>query len=295
MDIASIPPSKECRFSMADGVQLVGDAWGEPATPLILLLHGGGQTRHAWKGTAAVLAQRGYHALALDLRGHGDSGWSPDGDYAIDRFASDVREVASSFGRKPILIGASLGGIASLIAAGEAPQPIATALVLVDVTSRVDPVGVGRIRGFMAAHIDDGFATLEEAADAIAEYLPHRRRPKSLDGLRKNLRLGSDGRYRWHYDPAFVHDESRRTDGNRETRLTTAAQNLDAPLLLIRGGSSELVSAEIAREFVAKIPNARYVDVHGASHMVAGDVNDPFTEQVVAFLDGLPPAGAVKA
>lgn len=288
MNTASTPSSKECRFSVADGVQLVGDAWGDPADPPILLLHGGGQTRHAWKGTAAVLAQRGYHAVAVDLRGHGDSGWSPDGSYVIDRFASDVREMASGFGRKPILIGASLGGIASLIAAGEAPQPIAAALVLVDVTPRVDPAGVGRIRGFMAAHIDDGFATLEEAADAIAEYLPHRKRPKSLDGLRKNLRLGSDGRYRWHYDPAFVHDQSRRHDGNRETRLTTAAQNLDVPLLLVRGASSELVSAEIAREFVAKVPNARYVDVHGASHMVAGDVNDPFTDQVVAFLDGLP-------
>ena len=288
MDIASTPSSRECRFSMADGVQIVGDAWGEPANPPVLLLHGGGQTRHAWKGTAAVLARRGYHALAVDLRGHGDSGGSPDGNYARDRFASDVREMAASFDRKPILIGASLGGIASLIAAGEAPQPIAAALVLVDVTPRVDPAGVARIRGFMAAHIDDGFATLEEAADAIAEYLPHRRRPTRLDGLRKNLRLGSDGRFRWHYDPAFVRDESRHTEGNREERLTRAAQNLDVPLLLVRGGSSELVSAEIAREFVAKVPNARYVDVHGAAHMVAGDVNDPFTDQVVAFLDGLP-------
>jgi non-heme chloroperoxidase len=273
---------------MADGVQLVGEAWGDPANPPALLFHGGGQTRHAWKGTAAALAQRGYYAMAVDLRGHGDSGWSPDGNYAPDRFAADVRLMASSLGRKPILIGASLGGVSSLIAAGEAPQPIARALVLVDITPKIDPAGISRIRGFMAAHIDDGFASLEAAADAIAEYLPHRKRPKSLDGLRKNLRLGSDGRYRWHYDPALVHDPSRRGDPNREARLTKAAQNLDIPLLLVRGGSSELVSAEIAREFVAKVPGARYVDVHGASHMVAGDVNDPFTDQVVAFLDGLP-------
>jgi len=273
---------------MADGVQIVGDAWGDPADPPALLFHGGGQTRHAWKSTAAVLARHGYHAMAVDLRGHGDSGWSPDGNYAPDRFAADVRQMATSLGRKPILIGASLGGVSSLIAAGEAPQPIARALVLVDITPKIDPAGVSRIRGFMAAHIDDGFGSLEEAADAIAEYLPHRRRPKSLDGLRKNLRLGGDGRYRWHYDPALVHDPSRQRDPNREARLTKAAQNLDVPLLLVRGASSELVSAEIAREFVAKVPGARYVDVHGASHMVAGDVNDPFTDQVVAFLDGLP-------
>jgi len=273
---------------MADGVQLVGDAWGDSANPPAFLFHGGGQTRHAWKGTAALLAQRGYFAMAIDLRGHGDSGWSPDGNYAPDRFAADVRQVASGLGRKPILIGASLGGVSSLIAAGEAPRPIARALVLVDITPKIDPAGVSRIRGFMAAHIDDGFASLDDAADAIAAYLPHRKRPKSLDGLRKNLRLGSDGRFRWHYDPALVHDPSRQADPNREARLTKAAQSLNVPLLLVRGGSSELVSAEIAREFVAKVPGARYVDVHGASHMVAGDVNDPFTGQVVAFLDGLP-------
>jgi pimeloyl-ACP methyl ester carboxylesterase len=289
---SSSPASTPLRFSMADGVEIAAEAWGRPEDTPALLLHGGGQTRHAWKGTAAVLAGHGYYAVAADLRGHGESGWSPDGRYPIERFAEDVRTVAAGFGRKPVLIGASLGGIASLVAAGEAAQPITRALVLVDVTPRVDPAGVDRIRGFMAARIDDGFATLEEAADAIAQYLPHRPRPKRLDGLRKNLRLGDDGRFRWHWDPAFVRDVSRRTDGDREVRMTRAAQRLNAPLLLVRGGSSELVSEEIAREFVAKVPNARYVDVHGASHMVAGDVNDPFTDRVVAFLDSLPQPGA---
>jgi pimeloyl-ACP methyl ester carboxylesterase len=281
-------PSVERRFRMDDGVELVADAWGAPDHRPALLLHGGGQTRHAWKRTAAVLASHGYHAIAVDLRGHGDSGWSADGNYEIDRFADDVRRLAAGFDHQPVLIGASLGGIAGLIAAGEAPKPIAAALVLVDITPRVDPTGVDRIRGFMATHIEDGFATLDEAADAIAAYLPHRPRPKSLDGLRKNLRHGADGRYRWHYDPAFVRGMPRRTDGDRETRLTKAAQRLEVPLLLVRGGSSELVSEDIARAFVAQVPNGRYVDVHGAAHMVAGDINDPFTEQVVTFLDGLP-------
>jgi pimeloyl-ACP methyl ester carboxylesterase len=286
--IPSEPPSVERRFRMADGVELVADAWGAPDHPPALLLHGGGQTRHAWKRTAAVLAGHGYYATAIDQRGHGDSGWSADGNYEIDRFADDVHRLATSFARRPVLIGASLGGIASLIAAGEASASIAAALVLVDITPRVDPTGVDRIRGFMATHIEDGFATLEEAADAIAAYLPHRPRPKSLDGLRKNLRHGTDGRYRWHYDPAFVRGMPRRTDDDREARLTAAARRLQIPILLVRGGSSELVSEDIARAFVAQLPNARYVDVHGAAHMVAGDVNDPFTEQVVTFLDGLP-------
>lgn len=276
------------RFCMADGVELVGDVWGTADRPPALLLHGGGQTRHAWKRTAAVLARCGYCAIAVDQRGHGDSGWSSDGKYEIDHFANDVRQLATSLSRKPVLIGASLGGMASLIAAGEADACLAEALVLVDITPRIDPVGVERVRKFMAAHINDGFASLEEAADAIAAYLPHRPRPKSLDGLRRNLRRGKDGRYRWHYDPAFVHGMSARADRDREARLAAAARRLQIPILLVRGGSSELVSEDIAREFVDQLPNARYVDVHGASHMVAGDVNDPFTAQVDAFLDTRP-------
>jgi pimeloyl-ACP methyl ester carboxylesterase len=286
--------SAERRFRMADGVELVADAWGDPARPPAILLHGGGQTRHAWKRTAATLARHGYFALSVDLRGHGDSGWSPDGDYSTDRFAADVRTLAALFARKPVLIGASLGGIASLIAEGEAEHSIAAALVLVDITPRVDPAGVARIRGFMASHIDAGFATLDEAADAITAYLPHRPRPKSLAGLAKNLRLGADGRYRWHYDPAFVHRQDAREDGTREQRLSAAARSLGVPVLLVRGGASELVSEAIAREFVALVPDATYVDVHGAGHMVAGDVNDHFTRAVVQFLDALPDRSTVE-
>lgn len=289
ISVAEAEP-RELRFRSDDGVELAGDAWGRPDGRPALLLHGGGQTRHAWKRTAAVLARHGCYAATFDLRGHGDSGWSKDGSYDIERFAADVRAIARGFERKPVLIGASLGGIASLIAAGEAETPIAAALILVDVTPRVDPDGVSRIRGFMSAHIDDGFATLDDAADAIAAYLPHRPRPKSLDGLRKNLRLGADGRYRWHYDPAFIKSRASRGDPGREQRLTAAALRSDVPILLVRGGSSELVSEEIAREFVGKVPGAKYVNVAGATHMVAGDLNDPFTEQVVAFLDGLPGA-----
>lgn len=282
-------PSVERNFHMDDGIDLVADTFGASTCPPALLLHGGGQTRHAWKRTASRLASHGYFAIAVDLRGHGESGWSADGNYQIDRFAKDVRSVIEELPLKPVLIGASLGGVASLIAAGEAKvRPVAAAIVLVDITPRVDPAGLDRIRGFMRAHVENGFATLEEVADAIATYLPHRSRPKTLDGLRKNLRLDADGRYRWHYDPAFVRNMSRNTDGDREGRLTAAAQRVSAPFMLVRGGSSELVSEEAARAFVEQVPNARFVDVQGATHMVAGDLNDAFTEAVLTFLDGIP-------
>jgi pimeloyl-ACP methyl ester carboxylesterase len=283
------------RFRMPDGVELVADTWGDPTRRPAVLLHGGGQTRHAWKRTAHVLAQHGFHSLAVDLRGHGESGWSPDGDYRIGRFAEDVRAVVAELPRKPVLIGASLGGIASLLAEGEAERSIAEALVLVDITPRVDAAGVARIRGFMAAHLESGFATLDEAADAVAAYLPHRPRPRSLEGLRKNLRRGPDGRYRWHYDPAFVRGMDEPRDDAREDRLMKAAARLTIPVLLVRGAASELVSEETARAFVASLPNASHVDVAGAAHMVAGDVNDPFTKEVVGFLDRLPSRRPTRA
>src|SRR5918995_2341051 len=81
----------------------------------VLLLHGGGQTRHAWSRTARRLAEAGWHAVALDQRGHGDSAWVADGAYAFRDFAADAaavaQQIAQEQGRRPVAIGASLGGI----------------------------------------------------------------------------------------------------------------------------------------------------------------------------------------
>ncbi len=262
---------------------LVGDAWGDPAAAAVLLLHGGGQTRHAWGGTAAALAAAGRHAVTVDLRGHGDSTWDPDGDYTIDAFARDLRAIAATFPRKPAVVGASLGGLATLVAQGEGDDPPASAVVLVDIAPRVDQAGVGRIIGFMTGN-PDGFASLEDAADAVAGYMVHRPRPKDLDGLRKNLRLGEDGRYRWHWDPRLIRGDKRPSATQQPHRLEAAAAAVDVPMLLVRGRMSDVVSEEGARAFLAVAPRARYVDVSGAGHMVAGDRNDAFSDAVVRFL-----------
>jgi pimeloyl-ACP methyl ester carboxylesterase len=264
-------------------LQIVGDAWGDPAAPGVLLLHGGGQTRHAWGGTAAALAQAGRYAVAIDLRGHGDSTWDPDGDYSVDAFARDLQAIAATFPQPPAVVGASLGGLATLVAQGELDPPPASAVVLVDIAPRVDQVGVGRIIDFMTGN-PDGFATLEDAADAVAGYLVHRPRPKDLDGLRKNLRLGDDGRYRWHWDPRLMRGDKRPSATQQPHRLEDAARAIRVPMLLVRGRMSDVVSEEGARLFLQVAPRARYVDVSGAGHMVAGDRNDAFAAAVVAFL-----------
>ncbi len=283
-------------FVGASGNRLASDLFGETGRP-VLLLHGGGQTRHAWRRTAVELARVGWLAYAVDQRGHGDSEWVADGAYGFAEFAGDVTAVADEIARRhgapPVVIGASLGGIAALLAAGDAeaagrPAPFA-ALVLVDITPRVDLSGVAKVQGFMRTHARDGFASVEEAADAVAAYLPHRPRPRSTEGLKKNLRLHPDGRWRWHWDPRFL-DGRRPVDGRRaeiEERLIAAARQLKIPALLVRGGSSELVQEEHAKEFLELVPHARFADVSGARHMVAGDKNDQFSTAILEFLKTL--------
>ena len=248
----------------------------------MVLLHGGGQTRASWKGAVTALASRGYRAVSLDLRGHGDSDWSNDGDYQLDRFVDDLAVILPLLGAPAVLVGASLGGLAALLAVGERRLP-ATALVLVDVTPRIEPMGVGKIRAFMTAN-PDGFASVDEAADAVAAYLPHRPRPTDTSGLRKNLRLGGDGRWHWHWDPRFM-TGARSVADDRGERLEAAARSLGVPTLLIRGGLSEIVSAAGARSFLDLAPHAEFVDVSGADHMVAGDANDAFNAAVIDFIE----------
>lgn len=275
-------------FTGTEGNRLAADLWDGGGQP-VLFLHGGGQTRHAWNLTAQRVAEAGMRAITVDLRGHGESDWVTSGNYSFTAYGADtaslIRQVTERFDMKPSAVGASLGGLSTLIAELH-EGPLLDLLVLVDVTPRMDIDGVARILGFMSAQVKEGFASLEEAADAISAYLPNRKRPRPLDGLRKNLRLDEDGRYRWHWDPAFVTSDRNIRFAGVETMegLLARLTDLDLPVLLVRGMESELVGEDAVREFVDLAPRARYVDVAGAGHMVAGDRNDIFSQAVLDFL-----------
>ncbi|MFV0525596.1 MAG: alpha/beta fold hydrolase [Acidimicrobiales bacterium] len=271
----------------ADGITIAGDAWGPVDGPLVILQHGGGQTRHAWKGAGQILGDAGYRAVAIDARGHGDSSWSEAGHYDQRDMVNDLVSVIDALGgHRPVLVGASMGGGVSLHACGD-DLVDATALVLVDIAPRIEPDGADRIIDFMR-QAPDGFASLDEVAEAIASYQPHRPRPRKLDGLAKNVRLGGNGRYYWHWDPAFI-GRNRELD-KRTEHLEACARRLTLPTLLVRGGLSDILSMDGAQSFLDSCPHAEFVNVTDAAHMVAGDRNDIFTDAVIEFLARTVPA-----
>ena len=281
---------EQLKFRSVDGLCLIGEVYGPEDGPPALLLHGFGQTRQSWGQTAARLGEQGWRAYAIDQRGHGDSERSPHAAYDYVNYAADVVALCEAVGGVPLLIGASMGGVAALVAQGRAEAPLYRGLVLVDITPDIDMDGARRILSFMSAN-PDGYASLEEAAEAISAYRGGRGKP-SPSGLTRVLRQGEDGRWRWHWDPraldarkiwlsdpeaAMIHREQMRT------AMTSGAQKLVAPTMLVRGGSSDVVTLEAAQALLAIVPHAQFVDVADATHMVAGDRNDVFSAAVLEF------------
>ena len=277
------PQAVSISLTAADGVALAADrvAGGGPG---VLLAHGFGQTRHAWAVTQRRLADAGHASLAWDMRGHGGSGRNPvERPYDGEQFVADVGIAADALAARPVLVGASMGGLTGLMA--QARHPRFSALVLVDITPRWEATGVERILGFMNAH-PDGFASFEDAAEQIAAYLPHRRARKTPAQLATLLVPRADGRLAWHWDRRLLEEFIPGTS-NLHGPLEDACRALDVPLLLVSGGRSDLVTAGTVGHFLDLVPHARHVQLPDATHMVAGDDNDAFADALLSFLSEL--------
>lgn len=274
-------PSRVEQLRARDGVGLTIEHFGDSSAPSLVFAHGFGQTRHAWHSTAGVLAEAGWHTVTADARGHGDSDWRDDGEYDFAQFVDDLVLVSRSTDQQSILIGASMGGLLGLIA--QAEFDAFRGLVLVDITPRWETAGVERIMGFMRAH-PTGFASLDEAADAVAAYLPQRAEKKSPERLRQLLVSGENGRLRWHWDPRLL-DRVAANSEQHQAALLAAAKRIDVPTLLISGEGSDIVSDATIGEFLQLVPHAEHVRVPRATHMVAGDANDAFSKSVLSFVD----------
>ena len=270
----------------AGGLRLALHCWGQEDAAPVLFLHGFGQTAMAWTRTANTLARHGHYCCALDFRGHGESEWHADGDYTLEDHATDLHRVLARFDRPPLLVGASLGGLLGMLTEGEGQDSHFERMVLVDITPRWENSGTDRIISFMEA-CPDGFDSLEEAAELIARYQPHREPRSNNDGLKKVLRKGPDGRYRWHWDPKLL-DGIRERSSTYGPRLLEAARELHLPVLLISGGRSDIVSEHTIEEFLELVPHALHSRLDDAHHMVAGDDADQFTQLILDFLPDQP-------
>jgi pimeloyl-ACP methyl ester carboxylesterase len=272
------------------GNRIAADIEGPVEGLPVILAHGGGQTRRAWKKISSLLAGHGFRAIAIDLRGHGESDWASDGAYEFADFAGDLVAISEKLDRRPALIGASLGGLAGIIAEGQLSPGRFASLTLVDIAPQMEATGIARIVGFMSAHAREGFASPDEAARAISEYMPHRPSRKASAGLTHYLRRKPDGRYYWHWDPEFIDGILRsNTHGSElgdhgQSELNSAAMKLSLPVHLVRGGSSDLVSEQAVEHFRNLVPHATYSDIADATHMVVGDQNDVFGTAIVDFL-----------
>ncbi|MDH4172017.1 MAG: alpha/beta hydrolase [Acidimicrobiia bacterium] len=280
--------ARTVRYSV-NGMSLVADHRGDPDAAPVLFLHGGGQTRHSWAGSARRLSDRGWHTVTLDARGHGESEWAPDGDYRLRSMAQDVLEVIDGFASPPLVVGASLGGLTAILLEGDLAPGASAGVVLVDIVPNWNNDGGERVREFMTDRMTEGFASLQEVATAVATYNPGRPPPTDLDGLKKNLRH-RDGRWYWHWDPHFLTPAPGNPGGppgevaDREALMTWTGR-IGSPMMLVRGRTSDVVAEADARVFRQAFPHVEFVDVSGAGHMVAGDRNDVFTDAVVDFLE----------
>lgn len=269
------------RIATPDGLTLTAEVDGPAEAPTVVLLHGGGQTRHSWAGAMAALAARGYRVINYDARGHGDSDWSSAGAYHLDDRAADLEAVVGDLVAPFAVVGASLGGATAIQAIARGLRP--AVVVLVDIVPEPEPRGIGRIVDFMRGH-PDGFATLDEAVETVAAYNPDRPRPTDPTGLMRNLRQRPDGRLGWHWDPQIVAaDPSLHHAEVKRSALRLAATNV--PVLLVRGLRSDVVSPAGVAAFKALMPRLEVADVAEAGHTVAGDRNDAFNVAVLDFLD----------
>jgi pimeloyl-ACP methyl ester carboxylesterase len=248
----------------------------------VLCLHGGGQTAYMYEELGDALRDR-YHVLAPDLPWHGDS--DPIEDMDRQTLAASIPPLMAEFGfARAAFVGASLGGIVSMTLAAAHPELVA-AIALIDIGHRLEDEGVNRIIEFMTRR--ESFASLDEAAIEVAEYLPHRKQVKA-ENLRRNLRQRADGRWEWkHSYGRRIRETGAPPGGWRELMagLEEEITTIDSPVLVLRGAASDVLSDEGAEEVAGLLPNGRLAKIGSAGHHAAGDNPESTVNLVRGFLD----------
>ena len=195
-----------------------------------------------------------------------------------------MKAIINELGKPAAIVGASMGGILGISIAGdESTKSLCWALVMVDIGIYPNASGAQEIVDFMRSG-NNGYASLDDAAKAVSEYLPHRKKPPDNSGLEKNLRKKEDGRYYWHWDPAFLDTRDDEINEKYKHKRRVFAENLSVPTLLVQGAMSNVLTDNEVEDFMTTVAHAEFAKIDNAAHMVAGDRNDIFASCAIEFL-----------
>jgi pimeloyl-ACP methyl ester carboxylesterase len=283
-DLARVPVDEFVlpteREVTGNGLQFHLLDWGTAGQPTVLFLHGGSLTAHTWDLVCLALRQR-YHCLAYDLRGHGDTAWSPEADYSLEAHRTDLEAVVEQLGlQRFILVGMSLGGATSLSYAGKNADRLA-GLVLVDIGPDGRAAGRRRIADFVETSPE--LESVEAFVEKAMAFNPLRRPEMLRRSLLHNLRETPRGTWTWKWDPQLRQVRTSEAQAHRRTVLWAAVPNVGCPALVVRGGNSDVLLDEDAEKLAAALPSGSWVRIEGAGHTVQGDQPRALVEALGPF------------
>ena len=264
------------------GNRLACEVFEAQAGLAVVFVHGGGQSRHSWRRAARMLQTLGLPCVTFDLRGHGDSDWIADGNYGLDTFQADLEAVVEHWNRPVMLVGASLGGLVSLMLAGSG-HPLVRALVMVDTAPMLNVSEIERLVGFLGHGSDGGFASPEAAASHVAAFFPYA--AVSAGNVERSMRRNADGRWYWRWDSRVVLGDRNSVAIPHQQMLRRRAQNVQVPFLLVRAEASEIVTGAAIEDLRECAPHLEVVTLPGAHHMITGQDNGPFVEVTRPFIE----------
>jgi len=270
------PQVRRESVDVGDGQHVSALVWGS-APPEVVLIHGGGQNAHTWD-TVALAVDR--PLVAVDLPGHGHSDWREDHDYgpvtSAPAVAAAIRALAPD---AQLLVGMSLGGVTAIRVTAENPE-LVRRLAIVDVTPGVDETKAEPIIAFLSG--PERFESFDDIHERTIQFNPTRTESSLRRGVLHNAKELPDGSWTWRYDPVRAWKDIERPAVSF-VNLWDDVARIKVPTLLVRGGTSGVVSDDDVEELRRRKPDAEVVTVDGAGHSIQGD--EPV--ELARILEGL--------
>src|SRR5712691_990015 len=280
----SMTPFGQDKFLAIHGLQLHYVEWGTSGNPALVVLHGFQSNAHTWDTFSQAMADT-CHVLALDQRGHGDTSWAPDGNYASEASVSDIAGFIAALHLAPtVVIGHSMGGRHAAMLAAEHPEQVKK-VVIVDTAAEFPATRLATRNQQAATDAPpqpETFDTFEEVVENGIKQYPLTPEAELRHANYHNLYRGADGKWHWRWDINLL--QWRRRNRSPQGDLYAFLQRIPCPTLLIRGQRSPLLTPAVAEKMIQALPNGRTVEIVHAAHTVNADNAPEFNAVTAAFL-----------